>query len=198
MWSSHHQFQMIFLSQSRLFPCIIAFTMILYQMTLNLAWYINSYITFQIGTCPRPPRFDNHDEAWLCLGLAAFITLSWDNIAIMRALAMQWCTYRGSHHHHIPMYIPTHLFPLLRLMSLESTYMNNTNLNPEWRLLRGQKPYLGLVPVCSLPPTWHHFVHNRSPWKYINLFWNSFRTFLQIYTKLVIHYRNPLYSFETS
>ena len=52
-----------------------------------------------------------------------------------------------------PMYIPTHLFPLLRLMSLESTYMNNTNLNPEWRLLRGQKPYLGLVPICSLPPT---------------------------------------------
>ena len=198
MWSSHHQFQMIFLSQSRLFPCIIAFTMILYQMTLNLAWYINSYITFQIGTCPRPPRFDNHDEAWLCLGLAAFITLSWDNIAIMRALAMQWCTHRGSHHHHIPMYIPTYLFPLLRLMSLESTFMNNTNLNPEWRLLRGQKPYLGLVPVCSLPPTWRHFVHNRSPWKYINLFWNSFRTFLQIYTKLVIHYRNPLYSFETS
>merc|ERR1712243_400290 len=40
-----------------------------------------------------------------------------------------------------------------RLMSLESTFMNNTNLNPEWRLLRGQKPYLGLVPVCSLPPT---------------------------------------------
>ena len=80
---------MIFLSQSRLFPCIIAYTMILYQMTLNLAWYINSYITFQIGTCPRPPRFDNHDEAWLCLGLAAFITLSWDNITIMRALAMQ-------------------------------------------------------------------------------------------------------------
>ena len=113
MWSSHHQFQMIFLSQSRLFPCIIAFTMILYQMTLNLAWYINSYITFQIGTCPRPPRFDNHDEAWLCLGLAAFITLSFDNIAIMRALDMQWCTYRGSHHHHIPMYIPTYLFPLL-------------------------------------------------------------------------------------
>ena len=98
MWPSHHQFQMIFLSQSRLFPCIIAFTMILYQLTLKLAWYINSYITFQIGTCPRPPRFDNHDEAWLCLGLAAFITLSWDNIAIMRALAMQWCTYRGSHH----------------------------------------------------------------------------------------------------
>ena len=51
------------------------------------------------------------------------------------------------------MYIPTYLFPLLRLMSLETTFMNNTNLNPEWRLLRGQKPYLGLVPVCSLPPT---------------------------------------------
>ena len=55
--------------------------------------------------------------------------------------------------HHISMYIPTYLFPLLRLMSLESTYLNNTNLNPEWCLLRGQKPYLGLVPVCSLPPT---------------------------------------------
>ena len=52
-----------------------------------------------------------------------------------------------------PMYIPIHLFPLIRLMSLESMYLNNTNLNPEWRLLRGQKPYLGLVPVCSLPST---------------------------------------------
>ena len=73
----------------RLFPCIIAYSMILYQLTFKLAWYQSSYLTFQIGTCPKPPRFDNHDEAWLCLGLAAFITLSWDNIAIMRALAMQ-------------------------------------------------------------------------------------------------------------
>ena len=55
---------------------------------------------------------------------------------------------------HVYTYLPIPpSFPLLRLMSLESTFMNNTNLNPEWRLLRGQKPYLGLVPVCSLPPT---------------------------------------------
>ena len=198
MWPLHPHLQMIFLSQVRLFPCIIAFAMILNQLALKLAWYRASYLAFQIDTCPEPPRFDDQVEAWLCLGLSAFIVLARDNIIIMRVLDMQWCTFKGHITHHTPMYIPTYLFPLLRLMSLESTYLNNTNLNPEWRLLRGQKPYLGLVPVCSLPPTWRHFVHNRSPWKYINLFWNSFRTFLQIYTKLVIHYRNPLYSFETS
>ena len=41
--------------------------------------------------------------------------------------------------------------PLTRLMALESTYLPNTN--PEWQILRGQKPYLGLVPICNLPPT---------------------------------------------
>ena len=51
---------------------------------------------------------------------------------------------------HVYTYSP---IPLIRLMSLESMYLTNTNLNPEWRLLRGQKPYLGLVPICSLPPT---------------------------------------------
>ena len=96
-----------------------------------------------------------------------------------------------------PMYIPTHPFPLIRLMSLESMYLNNTNLNPEWRLLRGQKPYLGLVPVCSLPPMWHHLVHTRSPRKYINLFWNSFELSCK-YTKTRNTLKNPLYSFHTS
>ena len=53
-----------------------------------------------------------------------------------------------------PVYIyTTYLSPLTRLMSLESMYLpNNTSLNPEWRLLRGQKPYLGFTPICELPP----------------------------------------------
>ena len=80
---------MIFISQTRLFPCIIAFAMILYQLTFKLAWYQSSYLAFQIGTCPKPPRFDDHEEAWLCLGLAAFIVLARDNIMIMRVLDMQ-------------------------------------------------------------------------------------------------------------
>ena len=80
---------MIFLSQVRLFPCIIAFAMILNQLALKLAWYRASYLAFQIGTCPEPPRFDDQVEAWLCLGLSAFIVLARDNIIIMRVLDMQ-------------------------------------------------------------------------------------------------------------
>ena len=72
----------------RLFPGIIAYSLILYQLTFKLAWYQSSYLSFQIGTCPKPPRFDRHDEAWLCLGLMAFTILSWDNIIIMRVLDM--------------------------------------------------------------------------------------------------------------
>ena len=91
MWPLHHHFQMIFTSQMRLFPCIIAYSMILYQLTLKLAWYQSSFLTFQIGTCPKPPRFDGHEEGWLLLGLFAFIVLSWDNLIIMRVLDMLWC-----------------------------------------------------------------------------------------------------------
>ena len=72
----------------RLFPCIFAYSMILYQLTFRLAWYQSSYLAFQTGTCPKPPRFDGHIEAWLCLGLVAFGILSWDNLIIMRVLDM--------------------------------------------------------------------------------------------------------------
>ena len=64
--------------QFRIMVVIVAWSIVLYQTTLKIAWYQASYLAFKIDKCPKEPKFDAENEVLVCFGIMAFFILSID------------------------------------------------------------------------------------------------------------------------